>query len=231
MKTRLLLITLSAIFLFSLTHDVCAAETKQQIDKKVRECAALFDEVMQMPDHAIPDDLLSNCSGIAIFPNLVKGGFVFGAQFGTGVVVYRDKKTKQWSNPSFYTIGGGSFGLQIGGQVVDLILVIMNERGMQSIAGGSLTLGGDAAASAGPVGRNAEIGTDALMKTGIFSYSRSKGLFAGVTLKGTVLAPDSKENEIYYGEALTSEDILLRGKGQPTEQARELSGVLKRYSK
>jgi len=202
-----------------------------KLDMRIGECKDLIDEIMQMPEKSIPEDLLAKASGIAIFPSVIKGGFVFGGNYGKGIVMHRDKKTGVWSAPSFYTIAGGSWGLQIGGQLVDLVLVITNERGMKGLLQDKFTLGTDAAASAGPVGRNAEIGTDVLLKASILSYSRSKGLFAGVTIKGAVVAPDNKANELYYGKPLSAEEIIMQNKAKPSKKAAELIDTIKSYSK
>lgn len=209
-----------------LTVSVALADTAS-LDMRIDECKDLIDEVMEMPDKAIPAKLLAKCSGIAIFPSVLKGGFIFGGRFGRGVVLYHDKDTGTWSAPSFYTIAGGSWGLQIGGQVIDLILVITNERGMKGLLQDRFTIGGDIAASAGPVGRNAEVGTDLLLKAGIVSYSRSKGLFAGIALKGAVVMPDKEANMTYYGKELSAEEILMGKKVRPTRTAHELINTLK----
>ena len=205
-----------------------AADAK--LDARIEECADLFDEVMQMPDKAIPEDLLSKCSGVAIFPSVLKGGFFIGGRYGKGVILYHDKKTGKWSSPAFYTIGGVSYGLQFGGQAIDLILVITSKRGMKSLLDDAITLGGDMAVSAGPVGRNAEANTDLPLKAGMFSYSRSRGLFAGIALKGGVIKQDANSNEAYYGEGTTVNDILFKKKVKPTKTANELIRVLERYS-
>jgi lipid-binding SYLF domain-containing protein len=216
------------VFFCLIVSQVYADDVK--LDMRIDECKDLIDEIMQMPENSIPADLLEKASGIAIFPSVIKGGFVFGGAFGKGIVIHRDKETGAWSAPSFYTIAGGSWGLQIGGQLVDLVLVITNERGMKGILQDKFTVGTDAAASAGPVGRNAEIGTDILLKAGILSYSRSKGLFAGITLKGAVIAPDNKANELYYGKKLLVEEILMGNKVKPSKKAQELIDTIKGYA-
>jgi SH3 domain-containing YSC84-like protein 1 len=207
----------------------CADNSKLNI--KISEADDLLREIMQMPEQSIPADLLSKAEGIVIFPSVLKGGFIFGARYGTGVALSRDKKTRQWSAPCFYRIAGGSWGLQIGGQVVDLVLVITNDRGMKGLLQNNFTLGGDAAVSAGPVGRNAEVATDLYLKAGIVSYSRSKGLFAGVALDGAVVSPIADSNEKYYGQKLTSYDILVANKVQPTQEGKTLIATLNKYSK
>lgn len=218
------------LFIFSFFGGFVFADSLS-LDIRVDECRNIFEEIMQMPDRSIPTDLLARCSGVAIFPSVVKGGFIFGGKFGRGVVLYRNKKTGFWSAPSFTTIAGGSWGLQVGGQLVDLILVIMNDRGMKGLVQDRFTVGGDIGVSAGPVGRNAEAGTDLLLKAEILSYSRSKGLFAGVSLKGSVIMPDKEANKEFYGQELTSEQILFGTKVRPSRNARDLVDALRRYSR
>lgn len=215
------------VFMFSF-KPACADNAKLNI--QIDECDDLIREIMQMPETSIPADLLAKAEAIAIFPSVLKGGFIFAARYGTGVVLYRDKKTRRWSAPCFYRIAGGSWGLQIGGQVVDLILVVTNERGMKGLLKNNFTLGGDASVAAGPVGRNAEVATDLFLKAGILSYSRSKGLFAGIALDGAVVSPVADANEQYYGEKVTSYDILMADKVQPTDQGKALIETLEKYS-
>jgi len=201
-----------------------------KLNMRIDDCADLLDEVMQMPEQSIPEDLLAKAKAIAIFPSVLKGGFIFGGRYGNGVVLKRDKRSGKWSAPSFYTIAGGSWGLQIGGQVIDLILVITNDRGMRALLQDKFTLGGDLAGSAGPIGRNAEIATDLMLKAGILSYSRSKGLFAGLTLKGAIITPDSKSNETYYGKPVSAEEILIEQSVEPTKNCKELISILRKYA-
>jgi SH3 domain-containing YSC84-like protein 1 len=202
-----------------------------KLNIKISEADDLLREIMQMPEQSIPTDLLSKAEGIVIFPSVLKGGFIFGARYGTGVALSRDKKTRQWSAPCFYRIAGGSWGLQIGGQVVDLILVITSDRGMKGLLENNFKLGADAGVSAGPVGRNAEVGTDLYLKAGMLAYSRSKGLFAGVALDGAVISPIADSNEKYYGKKLTSYDILMANKVEPTKEGKALIETLDKYSK
>jgi len=209
----------------------CVFADNTSLNIKISEADDLIREIMQMPEQSIPADLLSKAEGIAIFPSVLKGGFIFGARYGTGVALHRDKNTRKWSAPCFYRIAGGSWGLQIGGQIIDLILVITNERGMKGLLQNNFTLGGDAAVSAGPIGRNAEASTDLFLKAGILSYSRSKGLFAGIALDGAVLSPIADANENYYNQKLTSYDILMANKVQPTAEGRALIATIDKYSK
>lgn len=221
------------VFLLLLLPSVASAgeESTARLDERIQNCTALLEEIMQMPDKGIPEDLLAGCSGIAIFPSVIKGGFIIGGRYGKGVVLRHNPQTGEWSAPAFYTVKGLSYGLQIGGQAIDLVLVITTDRGMKSFLEDELSLGGDIGIAAGPVGRTAAADTDLKLKASIFSYSRSKGLFAGISLKGAVIKPDDKANEKYYGEALTPEEILFENKVQPTATARQLIEVLKKYSK
>jgi lipid-binding SYLF domain-containing protein len=202
-----------------------------KLEKRIQNCDEIVNEIMQMPDKTIPTDLLSKCAAVAIFPYVVKGGFFVGARYGKGVVVAHDSKTGKWRTPAFFTIGGGSFGFQIGAQAIDLILVIMNKRGLEGLLKDRFTLGADAAVAAGPVGRVASADTDLLLKAGIFSYSRSKGIFAGVALKGIVITPDKKANQTYYGGPVNVQEILLGNKVIPPPSSKSLIDTLSRLSK
>ena len=206
-----------------------AREKGGALDERILECADVFEEIMDMPDSAIPQDLLSKCYGIAIFPSVLKGGFIVGARYGKGIILYHDRKSNRWSAPAFFTIKGLSYGLQVGGQAIDLILIITNDRGMKSFLDNSITLGGDLAVAAGPVGRDVEASTDLKLKAGILSYSRSKGLFAGISLKGAVIKQDQKSNESYYGNDITAEEILFEAKVNPTLSGKKLIRVLESY--
>lgn len=200
----------------------------EKLDMRVKEARLVLDEMQKMPDTSIPRDLLKKCSGIAIFPSVLKGGFGIGGQYGQGVLLAKNEEGA-WSAPMFLSIGGASIGFQIGGQATDMILVIMNERGVDSLSHGNVTLGGDASVAAGPVGRDAEMATDVLLKAGIFSYSRSKGLFAGVSLKGAIVGPMKNLNKDYYGDDVTATDILFSGKVEPTAEGAKLIEVLNAY--
>jgi SH3 domain-containing YSC84-like protein 1 len=223
---RIVSALIALVFLFSANT---FAASKEQLDMKIASARIVLQEMTEMPDTGIPSDLLKSCSGIAIFPSVIKGAFGIGGMGGSGIILYRDKETGQWSAPAFVSIGGASFGFQIGGQATDMILVIMSKRGMMSLSHANVTLGGDASVAAGPIGRNAQVDTTAAMNTGIFSYSRSKGLFAGVSLKGSVVGPQNGNIETYYGDGINAEDIFFSGKVQPTEEGRKLIDELKKY--
>lgn len=198
----------------------------------VEESGRVLEEVQKMPDTGIPDDLLKKCSAIAIFPSAVSAGFVIGGQYGQGIIMVRDEKNGKWSPPAVFNIVGGSFGFQIGGEATDLILLIMNRRSVDGILQGKFKLGVDASVAAGPVGRKAQAETDIQMKGGILSYSRSRGLFAGVKLDGAVIAENGEGNEGLYGSSLlTADNILLDNKAKMPKSADELLKVLGNYNK
>jgi lipid-binding SYLF domain-containing protein len=192
---------------FSFVPMSSASAANSELDKRVWEANQVMKEIMMAPDNSIPEELLYKCKAIAIYPNVLKGGFIIGAKFGKGVVLARDANGN-WGPVAFSTIGGGSFGFQIGGSATDLVLVIMNERGLEGFLSTRFTLGGDAAVAAGPVGRNSQALTDLSMRAGILSYSRSRGLFAGVSLDGAVVTQDNNSNSAYYGKYVTSWDVL-----------------------
>lgn len=193
---------------------------------KIEESGEVLEEIMQDPNESILPDLISRCAALAIFPSTIKGGFMIGGRYGEGVVLSRDQATGEWSAPAFFKIGGGSFGLQIGVQSIDLILVIMNKRGLRGLLQDKFTLGGGVAIAAGPVGRSAEASTDLLLKSEILSYSRTRGLFAGLAFKGAVITPDGKANEDMYGPKISVEDILIKGEVKPPVAAKKLINIL-----
>ncbi len=201
-----------------------------ELDARIAEARQVMAEVMATPDQSIPEELLAKCKAIAIYPSVLKAGFILGGRFGKGVVLKKDEKTGKWGPVAFSTIGGGSWGLQIGGSATDLILVIMNERGMNGLLSNNFTLGADAAVAAGPIGRNSEAATDLSLRAGIISYSRSRGLFAGMALDGAVMTQDNNSNTIYYGKSVTSRDILLGHAVQVQPSSKELTQALDEYS-
>jgi lipid-binding SYLF domain-containing protein len=175
--------------------------------KRAREAASVLTEIMNIPEDGIPEDLMKRAQAVAVIPHVVKGAFGFGGQYGKGLVSQRLSNGK-WSAPSYIHIGGGSFGLQIGAQASDLVLVFTNSDGVDPLLRGKVTLGADASVSAGPVGRRAAVATDVLLRSGIFSYSRSKGLFAGVSLDGSSVTIDDSANHDVYGKNVTGENVL-----------------------
>ncbi len=186
-------------------------ENKEVGDRVVRS-AVVLKEIIDTPDKSIPQDLLDGCTCVAVIPGMVKGAFVFGAAYGKGVISCRmGTGAGPWSPPSMVMMSGGSFGLQIGAQATDVVLVIMNMSGMESLLDSRFTLGGDASVAAGPVGRNAAARTDALMGAKILAYSRAKGVFAGLSLNGEVVRADKTANFVLYNKDLSARDILFKG--------------------
>jgi lipid-binding SYLF domain-containing protein len=182
-----------------------------EVNDRVVRAAIVLKEITQTPDKSIPQDLLDKSSCVAVIPGMKKGGFIFGANYGKGLLSCRtDNGDGPWSAPSMLLLEGGSFGLQIGGQSVDLVLVIMNLSGLESMLNTKFTLGGDASVAAGPVGRTASAETDALMSAEILAYSRTRGLFAGLVIKGGVIRPDRDANHVLYGKPVEPKDILFQ---------------------
>ena len=180
--------------------------------KTLKDSLSVIDEIMNSPDQEIPRELISQAKAILIFPTLIKAGFLVGGRYGEGVASMRAKKNGKFGPPTFLTQAGLSFGFQVGAEAVDLVLLVMTKRGLESLLKDELTLGADAAVSAGPIGRHAEAAFDIGMQGEIYSYSRSKGAFAGISLKGAVISTDKKANHAYYGQFLKAKDILIRNK-------------------
>jgi lipid-binding SYLF domain-containing protein len=178
--------------------------------KRLRESILVIDEVMKAGDSSIPASILSRAEGIAVFPSTVKAGFIVGGMRGRGVLSART--ADGWTSPTFMTLTGGSFGLQIGGQAADIVLVIMNRRGVETFVKNQFKLGADIGVAAGPVGRDAQASTDLQMRAEILSYSRSRGLFAGITINGSTVRADQDANQRFYGTRLTAAQVVIDGK-------------------
>jgi lipid-binding SYLF domain-containing protein len=176
-------------------------------DKRAEEAGRVLGEVLRIPEESIPANLLAEAQAIAVIPNVVKAGFVGGGRRGRGLIAIRSPDGS-WSHPSFLTLTGGSFGFQAGVQSADIVLVFRTSRGVDSIVNGKFTLGADASVAAGPVGRSAQASTDEQLKASIYSYSRARGLFAGVALDGTRLGIDNKSNQAVYGQGNTARAIF-----------------------
>jgi len=195
----------------------------------VEHAATVFDEIMGAPDKGIPQAILDKAEAIAVFPGMLRAGFIFGGQRGHGIISARDRANHTWSAPAFLTITGGSWGAQIGGQAVDLVLIVMNARGVDNLLKNQFKVGGEASAAAGPVGRSTEASTDVLMRAEILSYSRSRGLFAGIAINGSSVHADVDANERLYGKRLTSREIAIEHRGgSPTPIASWLE-TLRKY--
>lgn len=183
-----------------------AATDKSKLDERLTDAQSILQEIMATPDKAVPTEILSGASCVVVIPAFKKAAFVVGAQYGQGVGTCRTGHG--WSAPVFVKLEGGSFGFQIGGQSTDLVLVAMNQQGLQHMLQSKFKIGGDAAAAAGPVGRNAQAGTDWKLNAEFLTYSRSKGLFAGIDLDGTVLSQNEDDTRTFYGTAQPFKTIL-----------------------
>ena len=202
-------------------------KTKDGISQ-ANKAATVFREIMGAPDKAIPKKVLDSAECVAVFPNVIKAGFVVGGRGGRGVASCRT--ASGWSAPAYFTLKGGSFGLQIGAQATDFVLLFMNEQGLNSLLSSKFTVGGDASVAAGPVGRQAGAETDVKLNAQILSYSRSKGLFAGLELKGVVIEPDKGDMTGAYGENVTAQDVLKTGRAKAPAGVQVFPKTLTRYS-
>jgi lipid-binding SYLF domain-containing protein len=201
------------------------AATKEQ--KRLENCGVVMQEVLNIPDN-LPRQVLDKAECVIVFPSVLKVAFGMGKEYGRGAMVCRTGKefNGPWGAPAMYALEGDSIGMQIGGEATDLILLVMNQRGAASILSSKIKLGGDASAAAGPVGRDASANTDLWMRAEILSYSRSRGLFAGISLEGSTLRQDKKANERIYGHKITARTILLGNKVAIPRTGRPLVRVL-----
>jgi lipid-binding SYLF domain-containing protein len=220
-----MLARITLIVLLSATAAFAADDAVERIN----DARAVFEEIMAAPDKGIPRELLAKAHCIVIVPGVKRGGFIVGAQYGKGVATCRQPGGTGWTGVSTVKIEGGSFGLQIGGGESDVVMMVMNETGANKLMKSEFTVGGDAAAMAGPVGRTASAETDAYLRAEILSYSRSRGLFAGLVLKGSTLRSDDKDNAELYGKPVKHEDVL-RGRVAAPAAASTLLSTLTRYS-
>jgi lipid-binding SYLF domain-containing protein len=203
---------------------IAIAELPAQADQaeRIRHATTVLDEIMGAPDQAVPSSVMEKAEAIAVFPSTIKGGFVLSAHRGKGIISVRDRATNTWSPPAFLTVTGGGVGAQIGAQAVDLVLVVMNRRGLENLLQNQFKVGAGGEVTAGPVGRSAEASTDIQMRAQILSYSRSRGLFAGVSLNGAAIRQDRDSNEDYYGEGYRTRSIVLDNKVTPPANADEV---------
>jgi lipid-binding SYLF domain-containing protein len=194
------------VAVLSLTSIGWAGSNREQTENRLDHAGAVLHEIMSAPDRGIPEEVLEHAKCIAVVPHLLKGGFVFGAENGRGVATCRT--ANGWSAPAFFTITGGSWGLQIGIEGVDLVMIIQNDTGMQHLINSNFELGGDASAAAGPVGRHASADTDWKLETEVLTYSRARGAFAGLTLTGAAIRRDDDSTEAIYGHDVSTRHIL-----------------------
>ena len=191
-----------------------AGSAREDATDRLDNAKNVVHAIMGAPDNGIPEEVLEHAKCIAVVPHMVKGGFIFGGKGGKGVATCRT--ANGWSAPAFITISGGNWGLQIGVQAVDLVMIIQNEKGMQKLLNSNFQLGADASAAAGPVGRHASAGTDWKMDTEILTYSRAKGAFAGLTLEGASIREDNDSRHAIYGRKVTTRALLLGKVPVPT---------------
>ena len=207
-----------------------AAKDVEEYTERAQKAAEVLSSLMHTPDKGIPQELMENAYAVAVIPHVVKAALGVGGRFGKGLVAGRTGSARTWGTPSFVEIGGGSFGFQIGGSATDLVMVFKNEKGFNSLLDSKLKLGADASVAAGPVGRSGEASTDAKLNAEIYSYSRSKGLFAGISLDGAVLTIDDSANRKVYARELTGRDILLKGVVAPNGVTRPFVDALKHWA-
>jgi SH3 domain-containing YSC84-like protein 1 len=225
MKKLVLLILFMSLCSFSFAADDQPKESKAS--DRVQAAADVLNQIQSAPDSGIPEDILSKAKCVAVVPSMLKGGFIVGGKYGRGLASCRTPKG--WSTPAFFTLTGGSFGFQIGGQAVDLVMLIMNNDGMQRLLSSKVALGADASVAAGPVGRHAEGNTDWKMRAQVLTYSRARGVFAGVSLNGAVLTQDKDSTREFYGHMMTFK-AALTGEVDPTPEANAFLTTLAKWA-
>jgi len=227
MKNRLWLVVLMLVSVLP----VVGEDKEEKADDRINAAANVMKEILGIPD-GIPKDLLNKADCIVIYPSVKKAAFVVGGSYGRGLITCRKGRdfSGSWSAPAMFALEGGSFGFQIGAEATDFVLLVMNESGARSVLSSKVKLGGDASIAAGPVGRAASAETDIVLNAEILSYSRAKGLFAGVSLEGSTVRSDDGANKALYGKELSAKDIVRLGKVAPPASARRLLGILRRAS-
>jgi lipid-binding SYLF domain-containing protein len=205
-----------------------SAQAQTKTNERLNDASGVFTEIMNTPDKGIPEDLLKRAHCAVIVPGMKKGAFVVGASYGKGFALCRSAHGQGWSNPAAVRLEGGSFGLQIGGQETDVVLLVMNPNGMKKLMSSKFTIGADASAAAGPVGRDVQAKTDAWMTAEILTWSRARGVFAGVSLAGSTLRPDEDDNKDLYGRKMTTREVLMTKQPTPP-QAKPLLAKLNQY--
>jgi lipid-binding SYLF domain-containing protein len=196
-KVLVVLVLVCCLTQILFAADDARDEANGKAASRIEDAGTVLNEIQSAPDNRIPEEILGSADCVAVVPSLLNGGFVFGGRYGRGVASCRTEKG--WSAPAFFMIGGGSFGLQIGGQATDVVMLIMNKNGMNNLLSSKFKLGGDASAAAGPVGRHAAADTDWKMRAQVLTYSRSRGLFAGLELNGAVIKQDKDSTREFYG--------------------------------
>ena len=224
-KIALLAVLVSLCCSFAFAADDQPKESKAT--DRVQAAADVLNEIESAPDSGIPEEILSRAECVAVVPSMLKGGFIVGAKYGRGLASCRTPKG--WSAPAFFTVTGGSFGFQIGGQAVDLVMLIMNQNGMQHLLSSQFALGADASVAAGPVGRHAEGNTDWKMRAEVLTYSRARGIFAGVSLSGAVMKQDKDSTRDFYDHMVTFK-AALTGEVEPPAGANPFLTTLAKWA-
>jgi len=224
LRTLVLLMPVVLLCTFAAAQD---QPRESKASDRVQAAADVLNEIQAAPDSGIPQDILSKAQCVAVVPSMLKGGFIVGAKYGRGLASCRTPKG--WSTPAFFMVEGGSFGFQIGGQAVDLVMLIMNNDGMQHLLSSQFALGADASVAAGPVGRHAEGNTDWKMRAQVLTYSRARGVFAGVTLNGAVVKQDKDSTREFYGHMLSSK-AALTGEVDPPPAANAFLTTLAKWA-
>ncbi|MBI4903146.1 MAG: lipid-binding SYLF domain-containing protein [Acidobacteria bacterium] len=230
MKNVLGVLTAVVLMLAPLLAATISGKETRKINDRLEEAKVVLEEIMRSGDSAIPESLLKQAHCVAVVPGAKQGGFIVGAKFGKGFLTCRDRDGRGWSAPANLRVEGGSIGLQIGGGETDLVLLVMNESGADRLMRSEFKVGGEASAMAGPVGRSISAETDALMRAEMLSYSRSRGLFAGVSLQGSTLREDRDANRALYGVALHTPQIVRERKASVPPAAQPLVALLGTYS-
>jgi SH3 domain-containing YSC84-like protein 1 len=225
--TRFLLAVSAALLVFGSISWAADDKDQSDIEKRIQNAANVLDEIMAVKEKAIPDKVMSEAECIAVVPSMVKVAIGFGGNHGKGVATC--KTPNGWSAPAPFSITGGSWGLQIGGQAIDLVMLVMNQKGMEALLSSKFKVGADASAAAGPVGREAAAGTDWKMKAEVLTYSRARGVFAGIDLSGSHIGQDKDETRVLYGKMVPFADILA-GKVEPPSGSQPFLAAVKKYT-
>jgi len=221
---------ISSVLALAIALPLAAADSKKETER-LENCGLVLKEILDIPDD-IPQDLLDKAECVIVYPSVLKAAFVIGGSYGRGTMTCRTGEhfTGPWSAPAMMALEGGSVGFQIGGQATDFVLLVMNDRGAHSILKSKVKLGADASAAAGPVGRNASAETDVTMRAEILTYSRARGLFAGVSLAGSSVRPDNDANARIYGKKVEAESIIFKGAVAVPPAAQKLISLLNQKS-
>jgi len=214
------------LLVFGIPASLWAADDKQKLDDRLQAARNVIDQIESVPDKAIPDKITRDAKCIAVVPGVVKGAFIVGAEYGQGVVTCRT--SHGWSGPVFIRLAGGSFGFQIGGQGTDLVLIAVNNKGMQDLLHDKFKIGGDASAAAGPVGRDAQASTDLSMRAELLTWSRARGVFAGIDLSGVTISQNSDDTDTFYG-GVHSFDSILHGNVPPPPPSKPFLQAVRQY--